>query len=321
LDISQGLFIFIPLNSRSTIPSNFDTCSQVMSCYFNSSRSYRYGFQNQEKDDEVKGAGNSVNYKYRMHDPRIGRFFAVDPLIKEYPYYSSYSFSGNIVINMIELEGLEPAPAPKGTIHGTKANAEFISQPGSLYEWSWEPTVENNQNEGHWVMGKCLKIGQSTIPKVTTPFDSPSGNTSENESSKSSSTNAPWMSTAFEENKKGVKEEPLGSNSGPRVDEYLKYAGTTTPNAWCAAFVHWCLGQNGIKGAGAIGNNYKKWGTKLDQPKYGAIAIFNTGHVGFYVKTLPNGNYQIVHGNASDKVRLSDYTKPEEISMFVFPKL
>ncbi len=29
-----------------------------------SSPSYRYGFQGQEKDDEVKGEGNSVNYKY-----------------------------------------------------------------------------------------------------------------------------------------------------------------------------------------------------------------------------------------------------------------
>jgi RHS repeat-associated protein len=68
---------------------------------------YRYGFQNQEKDDEVKGEGNSVNYKYRMHDPRLGRFFAVDPLTKDYPHYSPYSFSGNIVIHNIELEGLE----------------------------------------------------------------------------------------------------------------------------------------------------------------------------------------------------------------------
>ncbi|MBL4705721.1 MAG: hypothetical protein JKY54_14445 [Flavobacteriales bacterium] len=46
-----------------------------------SSESYRYGFQGQgqgqEKDDEVKGEGNSVNYKYGMHDPRLGRFFAV----------------------------------------------------------------------------------------------------------------------------------------------------------------------------------------------------------------------------------------------------
>ena len=71
------------------------------------SADYRYGFQGQEMDDEVKGEGNSVNYKYRMHDPRIGRFFAVDPLTKEYPHYSPYSFSGNKVINSVELEGLE----------------------------------------------------------------------------------------------------------------------------------------------------------------------------------------------------------------------
>ncbi|MBX2986252.1 MAG: hypothetical protein KF882_09840, partial [Bacteroidia bacterium] len=69
----------------------------------------RYGFQNQEVDNEIKGTGNSVNYKYRMHDPRIGRFFAVDPLASKYPYYSPYAFSGNRVLDAIELEGLEPA--------------------------------------------------------------------------------------------------------------------------------------------------------------------------------------------------------------------
>ncbi|NYA72744.1 hypothetical protein HZF10_17585 [Flavobacterium sp. MAH-1] len=42
-----------------------------------------------------------------MHDPRVGRFFAVDPLTKEYPHYTPYSFSGNKVISAIELEGLE----------------------------------------------------------------------------------------------------------------------------------------------------------------------------------------------------------------------
>jgi RHS repeat-associated protein len=68
---------------------------------------YRYGFQGQEKDDEVKGEGNSINYKYRMHDPRIGRFFAVDPLAPKYPHNSPYAFSENRVIDGVELEGLE----------------------------------------------------------------------------------------------------------------------------------------------------------------------------------------------------------------------
>jgi RHS repeat-associated protein len=72
-----------------------------------SSPNYRYGFQGQEKDDELRGQGNSVNYKYRMHDARIGRFFAVDPLTKKFPWNSSYAFSENRVIDGIELEGLE----------------------------------------------------------------------------------------------------------------------------------------------------------------------------------------------------------------------
>ena len=70
---------------------------------------YRYSFQGQEKDDEIKGEGNSINYKYRMHDPRVGRFFAVDPLAPKYPWYTPYQFSGNKLIHMVELEGLEEA--------------------------------------------------------------------------------------------------------------------------------------------------------------------------------------------------------------------
>jgi RHS repeat-associated protein len=68
---------------------------------------YRYSFQGQESDSEVKGEGNSVNYKYRMHDPRLGRFFAVDPLANKYPELTPYQFASNSPIFMVEFEGLE----------------------------------------------------------------------------------------------------------------------------------------------------------------------------------------------------------------------
>ena len=77
-------------------------------------------------DSEIKGKGNSLNYKYRMHDPRVGRFFAVDPLAAEYPWNSVYAFSENRVIDAIELEGLE-----KYLIH-TRAFAPF-KRFGPLY--------------------------------------------------------------------------------------------------------------------------------------------------------------------------------------------
>jgi RHS repeat-associated protein len=88
---------------------------------------YRYGFQGQERDDEMKGAGNSWNYKYRMHDPRLGRFFAVDPLFREYPHNSVYAFSENRVIDGIELEGLEYYKIVITTENGKKPVINIIN--------------------------------------------------------------------------------------------------------------------------------------------------------------------------------------------------
>lgn len=58
-------------------------------------------------DNELKGEGNSLNFEYRMHDPRVGRFFAVDPLFREYPYNSTYAFQENKLGLGTELEGRE----------------------------------------------------------------------------------------------------------------------------------------------------------------------------------------------------------------------
>jgi hypothetical protein len=46
----------------------------------------------------------------------------------------------------------------------------------------------------------------------------------------------------------GVREEPKNSNSGPRVDQYLRTAGVpldlpAQKKAWCSAFVYWCFEQ------------------------------------------------------------------------------
>lgn len=79
-----------------------------------SANGYRFGFNGQEKIDEIKGNGNYIDFKYRGYDPRIGRFISVDPLFKKYPYYTPYAFSGNRVIDAFDLEGLEPVKRPQG---------------------------------------------------------------------------------------------------------------------------------------------------------------------------------------------------------------
>ncbi|HET6243845.1 MAG: RHS repeat-associated core domain-containing protein [Bacteroidetes bacterium] len=68
---------------------------------------YRYGFNGQEKDDEIKGSGNSYDFLFRIYDPRIGRFLSTDPLELEYPWNSPYAFAENRVIDGIDLEGKE----------------------------------------------------------------------------------------------------------------------------------------------------------------------------------------------------------------------
>ena len=66
---------------------------------------YRRGFNGMEKDDEFKGKGNSLNFEYRMYDPRVGRFFVIDPLSFKHPYLNPYQFTGNNPIKFIEIEG------------------------------------------------------------------------------------------------------------------------------------------------------------------------------------------------------------------------
>jgi RHS repeat-associated protein len=68
---------------------------------------YRYGFNGQESVDEVYGADNYVDFAFRGYNPRLGRFFAVDPLAPKYPELTPYQFASNTPIWARELEGLE----------------------------------------------------------------------------------------------------------------------------------------------------------------------------------------------------------------------
>ena len=134
------------------------------------SESYRYGFQGQEMDDEVKGKGNSVNYKYRMHDPRIGRFFAVDPLAWKYSYNSPYAFSENRLLDGVELEGLEVQlfrSAGSGQIHRVEL--------GSASNISIQMKAEelNAVYIGYELNGQTVYTEQELQRIETPPMESP----------------------------------------------------------------------------------------------------------------------------------------------------
>ncbi|MCX6232776.1 MAG: RHS repeat-associated core domain-containing protein [Bacteroidetes bacterium] len=67
----------------------------------------RFGFNGQEKDDEIKGTGNSLDFGARIYDPRIGRWLALDPLQAKYPDLSPYNFCANNPIIFIDPNGKE----------------------------------------------------------------------------------------------------------------------------------------------------------------------------------------------------------------------
>jgi RHS repeat-associated protein len=67
------------------------------------SEGYRYGFNSMEKDDEVKGSGNSYDFGARMYDSRVGRWWSRDKIVKS--DLSSYQFSRLNPLLYIDKDG------------------------------------------------------------------------------------------------------------------------------------------------------------------------------------------------------------------------
>ncbi len=71
--------------------------------------SYRYAFNGMEKDDEVYGSeGTSYDFGARMYDPRVGRFFSVDPRWKEFPEFSPFAYALNNPVRFMDKDGFGP---------------------------------------------------------------------------------------------------------------------------------------------------------------------------------------------------------------------
>jgi len=161
---------------------------QVKDRYWSdSSLNYRFGFQGQEGDDEV----NLINYRYRVHDVRIGRFLSVDPLKKSYPWNSPYSFSENCLISCIELEGLEKYRivgrrfAPRGSFENTQfdskgddrtefsvADYEKVSARIHMQitldfdNWTYEKAISSQKTVGKTGIKYSLTTPRITLDKV-----------------------------------------------------------------------------------------------------------------------------------------------------------
>jgi hypothetical protein len=56
---------------------------------------YWFGFNRKEKNEEVKGSGNQKHYRLITYDIRICKFLYLDPLTKNFPWYTSFQFTAS----------------------------------------------------------------------------------------------------------------------------------------------------------------------------------------------------------------------------------
>ncbi|GIV35517.1 MAG: hypothetical protein KatS3mg031_3052 [Chitinophagales bacterium] len=68
---------------------------------------YRFGFVGHERDNEIKGLGNSYYFGSRIFDTQLGRWLSVDVLQARYPGYSLYHYGYCNPIIVLDPNGKE----------------------------------------------------------------------------------------------------------------------------------------------------------------------------------------------------------------------
>lgn len=131
----------------------------------------------------------------------------------------------------------------------------------------------------------------------------------------------PELAVSIAETQLGVREEPIGSNRGKMVNEYLLSVGLPGGNFWCMAFVYWCYQQaakqllvaNPLpKTAGCLDHWHKTKGRKIAKREAvlhpelvtpGAVFIMDhgkgAGHTGIVV-SVDGQTLTTIEGNTNE---------------------
>ena len=92
------------VNTTNTATIYPNTFGMLMPNRSFSSSDYRYGFNGQEMDNEVKSStGTSYDFGSRMYDPRLGRWFSTDQYENIFTGLSPYSFALNNPIRFVDV--------------------------------------------------------------------------------------------------------------------------------------------------------------------------------------------------------------------------
>jgi RHS repeat-associated protein len=117
---------------------------------------YRRGYNGMEKDDEVKGKGNSYTTEFRQQDPRLGRWLSVDPVYQ--PWQSPYCSMDNNPIKWNDVNGdITPKEEKKLARKQEKLKREFNRIAKNEKKWA-EKEIRKN---GGSLIERTVKIDEN----------------------------------------------------------------------------------------------------------------------------------------------------------------
>lgn len=190
----------------------------------------KFKFQGQEHVDDL--GLNWDSFKWRNHQPEIGRFFTIDPLADKYVYNSPYAFSENRVVNAIELEGLEALIVTNRTL----VNRRLHTATGTQVTSATIAAVGNNLIAGLVVVGEPA-FGSTNISSVSSRvarhFREDSNFTPGDGGEENAFRHAFWsadMANSFDETtarQLANAHEGIGPYQGVTIDFSQKFEGTT----------------------------------------------------------------------------------------------
>jgi RHS repeat-associated protein len=148
---------------------NYSTFGATMPGRSYNSNSTRFGYQGKEKDDEIKGSGNSYDFGARIYDPRLGNWLSVDPLAAKYASWSPYAFCYDSPISVVDIDGKEGivvSGAPGDADDGGHKNKEHFLVNGLARAKEAKDHLQRKGEGVTWIIYNGGDKGAAHDPKM-----------------------------------------------------------------------------------------------------------------------------------------------------------
>ena len=125
----------------------------------------------------------------------------------------------------------------------------------------------------------------------------------------------------------GLRERFPDGTLNPMISRFFDttwYDEGDASDAWCSAFVNYCVEEAGLEGTNSPrARSWLEWGAakRIEDVERGDIMVFSRGqnpsqgHVGFYYDVTPRGSYLVYGGNQNNQITVSTYSKSRLLSV------